>query len=191
MSTNIEIEAKSLVNEKDYLKFIKHFKINEKDYYLQTNYYIDDSKFSLINYGISLRIRKKKTSYEMTLKTPLSEGLLEKNQLLDLKEFNDFKKDKVFPEGDIKRFLTMLGFDLNSLYIITDLTTKRADINYENGLLSLDENTYNGKKDFEIEFEYNSKSGAIKVMTDLFKKLNVTFKENKISKVRRAYLTVK
>lgn len=187
MSTNIEIEAKALVSEKDFQKFIEHFKKISNKPYKQINYYIDDEERSLANSGISLRIRKK-DGYELTLKTPLSEGLLEKNQIISDKEFNEYKKGK-FPVGDISRFLEMLGFDLTKLKILNSLTTTRVDVNYLDGLLSLDKNEYNKTTDYEIEYEYNSKIGAVTILKKLFAKLKVTYKENKQSKVFRAFST--
>lgn len=190
MANNIEIEAKVLVSEKDYKKFINHFKREAEKSYSQVNYYIDDKEMSLIKHGIALRIRTK-DNYELTLKTPLSEGLLEKNQDITKKEFDDFKLHRKFPEGDIKRFLTMLGFAVDNLYIITSLSTIRSDIKYRDGLLSLDKNTYNGKTDYEIEFEYNSEIGARNILKQLFNELKVRYQDNKLSKVKRAYKTLK
>lgn len=186
MATNIEIEVKALVKEKDFNKFVKTFKQEAKNSYVQTNYYIDDEESSLAHAGIALRIRKK-DRYKLTLKTPLSEGLLEKNQNISNEEFKKLKSDCAIPEGDIKRFLTMLGFDIDKLKIITSLTTTRIDIPYQDGLLSLDKNEYNKHIDYEIEYEYNSKDGANAVMKKLFRKLNVPYVENHTSKVMRAF----
>jgi len=191
MSTNIEIEAKALVNEKEFDKFVKFFATTNNKSYVQVNYYIDDCDLSLANHGISLRVRKKKDEYELTLKTPLSEGLLEKNQTLSQKEFDYLMKNSKFPEGDIKRFLTMLGMDISLMKIMTSLTTTRTDIEYKDGLLSLDKNEYNKKKDYEIEYEYNSEIGAVKILKNLFSKLKVPYKPNKISKVVRAFNSLK
>ncbi len=191
MSTNIEIEAKALVNEKDFNKFVKHFSKTNNKSYVQVNYYIDDVDLSLANHGISLRVRKKKDEYELTLKTPLSEGLLEKNQNLKQIDFDLLQKNKKFPDGDIKRFLTMLGMDISIMRIMTSLTTTRIDIEYKDGLLSLDRNEYNKKKDFEIEYEYNSEVGAVKILKKLFQELKVPYKANKVSKVVRAFNSLK
>lgn len=191
MSTNIEIESKALVSEKDFNKIIKSFKNELNKPYEQINYYIDDDDNNIANFGISLRIRKKSNIYELTLKTPLSEGLLEKNQNISVNEFNKFKSSKGFPDGDIKRFLIMLGFDIDKLKIITSLKTTRIDIDYLDGLLSLDKNEYSNKVDYEIEYEYNSKIGAVSILKSLFSKLKITYKENKLSKVVRAFNALK
>jgi len=191
MSTNIEIEAKALVKENDYKKFVKEFAKVSKKPYEQINYYVDDVDNNISNFGISLRIRKKVNDFELTLKTPLSEGLLEKNQNITINEFKALKENKAFPDGDIKRFLIMLGFDIDKLKIMASLKTTRIDIEYKDGLLSLDKNEYSKKVDYEIEYEYNSKNGAISILKNLFKKLKVDYKENHDSKVVRAFNAIR
>ena len=69
--------------------------------------------------SVAGRVREKNGIYEMTLKTPLSHGLLEKNEALTKDQFHAFKNDGVFPKCDLVRFLTMLGFDVESLKILT------------------------------------------------------------------------
>ena len=78
MSNAIEIEAKVLLKDEDYAKLAEAFK--EEVRYSQTNYYIDNDKRLLAKEGIALRIREKDGHFELTLKTPLSQGLLEKNE---------------------------------------------------------------------------------------------------------------
>jgi uncharacterized protein YjbK len=184
MSNAIEIEAKALVEKKDYEKIVALF----KDYpaYSQTNYYIDNDAGLLRKEGIALRIREKGGLYEMTLKTPLSQGLLEKNCVWDKKKFADFKDKDLFPEGDIKRFLTMLDIDTSSLKIRTSLTTKRIDVPYEGGKLSIDENHYSAITDYEIELEYNNEAGAEMLLKGLLEKNGIPFTLNKKTKVARA-----
>ena len=184
MSNAIEIEAKALVEKKDYEKIVDFF----KDYpaYCQTNYYIDNDAGLLRKEGIALRIREKGGLYEMTLKTPLSQGLLEKNCVWDKKKFSDFKDKYLFPEGDIKRFLTMLDIDTSSLKIRTSLTTKRIDVPYEGGKLSIDENHYSQITDYEIELEYNNEAGAEALLKGLLEKNGIPFILNKKTKVSRA-----
>jgi uncharacterized protein YjbK len=184
MSNAIEIEAKTLVEKSDYEKLVKLFK-NYKAY-TQTNYYIDNANCILRKEGIALRIRKKNNSYEMTLKTPLSQGLLEKNESLSQEEFDAFEKNGKFPSNDLKRFLTMLDVDTASLRIKTSLTTNRIDVPYFEGKLSIDENHYSGLTDYEIELEYNNEADAERLLEDLFKKEHIPFLLNKKTKVSRA-----
>ena len=184
MSNAIEIEAKALVKKSEYEKIVTLF----KDYpsYQQTNYYIDDAKNLLRKEGIALRVREKGGLYEMTLKTPLSQGLLEKNCTWTKDKFKDFRDNGIFPDGDIKRFLTMLDIDVSSLRIKTSLTTERIDVPYEGGKLSIDENHYSGIVDYEIELEYNNEPEAERLLQELLEKNGITFVLNKKTKVSRA-----
>ena len=65
MSQNLEIEAKSMLDESNYLKLIKD---HEKDCYIQINYYIDTMHFDVHEKKLGLRIRLKDGAYELTLK---------------------------------------------------------------------------------------------------------------------------
>lgn len=184
MSNAIEIEAKALVSQDDYRKLAKLFPDSPR--YTQTNHYIDSDKRILFKEGIALRIREKNGQYELTLKTPLSQGLLEKNCVITKQQFDDFKAKGIFPKGDTSRFLTMLDIDIATLKILTSLTTDRIDVEYKGGLLSIDRNCYSGKTDYEVEFEYNNLGGAKKVLSDLFEENGIAYTFTKASKTRRA-----
>ena len=191
MSNSIEIEKKALVNEADFKKFLKHFNLSEKNSFFQTNYYLDTKNLDLIKEGIFIRVRVLKNEIVMTFKAPLNEGLLEKSQNLTIEEFDDIKNNHIFPDGYVKDFLPLIDVDIKQLQIITSLKTQRYDVQYHEGLLSLDKNTYSGKTDYEVELEYSSEDGAIKLLSRLFKELKVPFVENKKSKTLRALLCVK
>lgn len=184
MSNAIEIEAKALITQDEYRKIVKAFP--ECRRYSQTNYYIDNDERILAKEGIALRIREKNCKYVLTLKTPLSQGLLEKNESIDEEAFKAFLEKGEFPNVDEVRFLTMLDIDVSSLKILTSLTTDRVDVNYKDGLLSIDRNFYSGKTDYEIEFEYNSMDAAERILGDLLREHDIPFHINKTPKVRRA-----
>lgn len=184
MSNAIEIEAKVLLREEDYAKLVAFFKGSKG--YSQTNYYIDTEERILAKEGIALRIREKNGAYEMTLKTPLSEGLLEKNCPLTKEEFINLQKGGEFPEKDIKRFLLMLDIDIPSLKILTSLSTYRIDVPYEGGLLSIDKNEYSGLTDYEIELEYNHLDGAQKILKNLLSENQIPCSFSTATKVHRA-----
>ncbi len=184
MSNAIEIEAKVLVSQDQYRKLTHQFKDCPR--YQQTNYYIDNDERILAKEGIALRIREKNGKYVLTLKTPLSQGLLEKNESIDEEAFKAFLEKGEFPNVDEVRFLTMLDIDVSSLKILTSLTTDRVDVNYKDGLLSIDRNFYSGKTDYEIEFEYNSMDAAERILADLLREHDIPFHINKTPKVRRA-----
>ncbi|MDD5884470.1 MAG: CYTH domain-containing protein [Erysipelotrichaceae bacterium] len=184
MSNAIEIEAKALVSKSDYEKLVAKY----KDYgaYEQTNYYIDSPDNILQREKLALRIRKRDNHYEMTLKVPLSQGLLEKNCTWNEATFVSFRDQGIFPDGDIKKMLLMLDIDPASLKIKTSLTTERIDVPYEGGKLSIDQNHYSGQTDYEIELEYNNEKDAEAHLEALFQANHIPFVLNKKSKVARA-----
>ncbi len=184
MSNAIEIEAKALIDKDSYHKVMGLFKGAVP--YSQTNYYIDNEESELKKEGIALRIRRRDGKLQMTLKTPLSQGLLEKNEDLAEWEFVDFETKGDFPENDLKRFLTMLDIDAESLRIITSLTTKRVDIKYKGGLLSIDENYYSGRYDYEIELEYNNMKDAERLLKELLDDNKIPYTLTNKTKTARA-----
>lgn len=184
MSNAIEIEAKVLVTKEDYAKLRDEFK-HYGEYY-QTNFYIDTADSLLRKEGIALRVREKWGLFEMTLKTPLATGLLEKNSSWSRSNFEDFTSKHIFPEGDIKRFLTMLDIDVEKLFVKTSLTTKRIDVPYMDGKLSIDKNAYSGKMDYEVELEANNMGDAENNLRKFLEERNIPFVVNKKPKVARA-----
>lgn len=184
MSNAIEIEAKAMISKGDYQKLVGKF--SNFPSYVQTNYYIDTDSFILRKEGLGLRIREKGGLYEMTLKTPLSQGLLEKNCSWSKETFEDFSQNGIFPDGDIKRFLTMLDIDVSSLHIKTSLTTKRIDAPYKEGKLSIDENHYSNIVDYEVELEHNNERDAENGLRELLEENGIPFVLNKKTKVARA-----
>ena len=184
MSNAIEIEAKVLLSQADYRKLTQQF----KDYprYVQTNYYIDSDDRKLAKAGIALRIRERQGQYELTLKTPLSQGFLEKNAPISMNEFAALRDFNEFPKGDLARFLTMLDFDIAELKILTSLSTERIDIEYQGGKLNIDRNTYSGHIDYEVEFEFNNLAGAERILSELLTANGIPVQFSKARKTTRA-----
>lgn len=187
MSTNIEIEVKTLITKKEYEKVLEYFKDIKKEEIDQTNYYIDTKDSELRRHEISLRIRKL-NGFVMTLKTPLSEGLLEKSQLISEHEFKEFISKNIFPHGAISEFIERLYIDPTLLVPQAELNTIRISIPYEGCILAIDKNTYAGKTDFELEMEGSSLDKARVLLEELCEKIGVKFTENRVSKQRRALI---
>jgi len=191
MSTNIEIEAKILVNEKEFNQLKALLQIDEKLKVTQINYYVDDQKGSLRSYGFALRIRELAQTYTLTLKSPMAEGTLEKNQQISKEAYLALQNQSIFPVGLIKDFLEMFGFDTATLKIITFLTTDRYETKFEGRHVCLDKNTYHGLVDYEIESEESSLKNAAETLKLLCEKANIEYKANQISKYARAIKTLK
>ena len=192
MASNIEIEAKVLLNEKEYIQVIEKLQLDKYRKIKQTNYYIDTTKFDIRKNGFALRVREKNQEFELTLKTPLSEGLLEKNERISWRDFEELQYKNIFPEGGIKKFLAILGIDVNDLKIITSLSTERIDVEYPNMKLDVDKNQYGDNIDYEIEVESTSLSGAKESLKKILNECGITsFSYNEISKQARALRALK
>jgi len=186
MSTNVEIEAKILVTETEFATLCAFLQVGEKDAIPQTNYYIDTPNSDLRKYGFSLRIRQRLDQYTLTLKSPLAEGILEKNQPVTKKQLTALQHDGTFPHGTVTDFLLSLGFPIEQLTIRTSLTTWRIDTTYEERSLSLDKNVYSGITDYEVESEQSAIVLAAETLKKLCHETGITYRPNKISKHARA-----
>ncbi len=190
MSTNIEIESKVLLNKDNFEKVIETLHADRYKRVKQINHYIDSKHQTLRRLGCALRIREK-DDFVLTLKTPLSEGLLEKSQTITWKEYELFAKDKIFPEGPIKTFLEILGIKVSELEILTSLTTDRIEITYKEGTLSLDRNSYSNTIDYELEMEHTSIQHAQDCLVEVCKMADVPCEFNLDSKQARAMKALK
>lgn len=192
MATNIEIEAKVLINEDDYNRVLKFYKKEELQKVTQLNYYIDTDDLLLKQFGIGLRVRQK-DFFVLNMKAPLQEGLLEKKESISEKEFDNFKNNGVFPNGSIKNLLLMFGIDITKLKIQTTLKTERIVIeNFsDDEVFAIDKNYYNGLIDYELELEGTSLERAKNSLKEKCEELNIDFVENAKSKQVRAMETIK
>ena len=190
MSTNIEIEAKILVSESDFNKLKSILGVQEKNKVKQTNYYIDDVKGTLRTYGFVLRIREINQTFTLTLKSPMAEGTLEKNQPISEVAYRLFKEKKIFPQGLIQDFLDMFAFQTNELSIITHLSTERYETTFEGRHVCLDKNSYHGITDYEVESEESSLKRAAETLQLLCEKAKIDYKANQTSKYARAIKTL-
>ncbi|OQC11471.1 MAG: CYTH domain protein [Tenericutes bacterium ADurb.Bin087] len=185
MATSIEIEAKALLTQKDYIKVLRHFKLDVVDGFIQKNYYIDTENRDLRNQGLSLRVRRL-NGYNMSFKLPMAEGLLEKTQTLTREQFEDFESHGKFPEGDISNFIESLYINPCDLKIIATLTTLRILQDYEDLTLAIDENRYGETQDYELEMEATSMKKAQHLLKKVCDEVGIVYKENHTSKQKRA-----
>ena len=192
MAASIEIESKALISEANYSKIVKHFESEITKEYDQTNHYIDTKDFTLKQMGIGLRIRNVSSSFVLTLKAPMAEGLLEKDQHISRNQVTQFKKGDGFPDGIIKNFVKMLGVDPEDLVVLAKLTTHRIEVENETTgkVLCIDKNTYNNVTDYELELESNTlEQGKIQLKA-ICSKVGIEYKENLKSKQSRAMETI-
>ena len=194
MQSNIEIEAKVLLSEEEYDAIVKYLHLERYKKIEQTNHYVDTIDRVLKKNDIALRIRENQ-DFVLTLKTPLSEGLLEKNQSINWREYSDLEDKGIFPQGDIKNFLEICCFDTRALKVLASLKTIRIELELDDGLLCLDKNIYgkNGEiVDYELEVESTSMEKAEETASKILKEVGMTeFKFNTHSKQSRAIASIK
>lgn len=184
-SNTIEIEAKVLVSKSNYEKLLNNLNFDEK-VKIQKNYYLDSQDRILKKYGMIVRLRERENRYKLSMKAPLSEGLLEKNQLLDDKEFNALIKSNIFPRGEIFDFLDMLNISPSSLKVLAELTTERHEMEYDSTMINISKNTYGKVVDYEIECDSDSKSKSESTLKNLLSSYDIDCVFNHLSKETRA-----
>lgn len=186
MNSNIEIEAKVLLSEEQYDALVNYLGLEKYRRLKQINYYIDSKDQILRDNEIALRIREK-DDFELTFKAPMSEGLLEKNQIISWKDYEKYQTKGLFPAGEIKDFLETLGFKTNELIVLATLETDRINYQIEDCTLCLDKSTYNGKIDYELEMEAPSMKRAEALIDKILKEVGIKdYTFNKLSKQSRA-----
>lgn len=184
MSTNLEIEAKALLTKADYDKLIVHF--GSENIYKQINYYIDSNKRDIVSKKCGLRIRTIGDENELTLKIPSGDGKLEINQQISNKSLNLFLSDNVFPNGEVKDYITAnLGIDSTTLKCLGELVTYRFDITKNDCVISIDKSQYHSITDYEIECEADSMDKAISELKEFLNKFGMEYKKSPKSKLRR------
>lgn len=190
MSTNLEIEFKSVLSKEDYDKLIAHF--DKGKIYSQNNYYIDDKDLNVVKKKCGLRIREKDKEFELTIKIPEHEGKMEINQQISAISFSKFQNEHIFPEGEVKDYLANeLGIKIENLYILGNLITNRLDIKYKTALISIDESLYNNIADYELECEDKNMELARKHLSQFLAKYDIKYKKSHGGKLKRFLLSLK
>jgi uncharacterized protein YjbK len=186
MSQNIEIEFKNLLSKEEFTNLIHHFKINPPMFQKQVNHYFDTPSFSLKACSSALRIREKGDKFELTLKQPARQGLLETNQNLTPQEAGEMLKTGKLLDGEVKDAVSALIDDAPLLENFGSLTTERAEFPYKGGLLVLDHSYYLNTEDYEIEYEVTDEANGFIIFTDFLAQLNIPVRETD-NKIKRFY----
>jgi uncharacterized protein YjbK len=186
LAQEIEIEFKNLLLKEEFMNLIKQFKIEETDFTSQENHYLDTGDFQLRKMESALRIRNKKNTYTLTLKTPLKEGLLETHQTLSPQETIGVLKQNNLPDGEVKDMLLKLGLSIPSIRHFGSLVTNRAEIEYNGGLLVFDKSSYFNKIDYELEYEFLDYKHGEKNFLDLLTRHGIPRRETE-NKIKRFF----
>lgn len=183
---NIEIEFKNMVNREEFSSLIDFLNIRSEDFSEQENHYFDTPDFLLKAKGSALRIRQKNGSFELTLKQPHPEGLLETNENLTESEAAEMIRTGKIPAELIIRSIKELGIETDKLQYFGTLATKRAEKEYMKGLAVLDHSRYLNKEDFELEYEVDNRNEGELTFLNLLKQLNIPVRKTE-NKIKRFY----
>lgn len=186
MSKYVEIEFKTMLTKEEYLRLTAAYEFTETDMHTQTNIYFDTPDHQLKKQHAALRIRLLETEAELTLKTPLPEGLLETTETLTLSKANALIQRKEIPKaGAVAKKICSLGVNPSDLILLTSLKTKRGERKIPAGLLALDENWYADQHDFELELEVSDYHKGLHDFSQLLEKNQLELRPAK-NKILRA-----
>ena len=186
-----EFESRIMLTEREYLEVVSHFlKLYPNHHFLQNNnYYFDTKDLYLREKHITLRIRTiNDVRSELTLKIKGENGDEEINDDISFKEKEILLNEKVFPEGNVKRYLLSLPIPLSNYENIVSLYNRRLEIKYDNHLLVIDKNEYVGIVDYNLEIETeNDIKLARALLNEYTKKFNLSLGNQKyMGKAHRA-----
>ncbi|MFD2443206.1 CYTH domain-containing protein [Bacillus sp. CGMCC 1.16607] len=194
MSQTIEIEFKNELTLSEYKIIKTHFQLQDSQFFVQDNHYFDTKDFDLKENKSALRIRKKGQAYELTLKQPIANGLLETNQTITEMEANAAINQNIIPQGEVTNFLLEMNIHISDIHFFGTLSTKRAEWKYKNGLLVLDYSTYLNVEDYELEYEVEDFQTGQSYFLELLSTLQIPKRktENKVMRFyERKYLQIK
>ncbi|WP_370224730.1 CYTH domain-containing protein, partial [Cytobacillus sp.] len=157
-----------------------------EDFSEQENHYFDTPDFLLKSKGSALRIRQKNGSFELTLKQPHPEGLLETNENITESEAAEMIQTGKIPKEQIIISIEKLGIKTDRLQYFGTLATKRAEKEYMKGLAVLDHSSYLNKEDFELEYEVDNRNEGELTFLNLLKQLNIPVRKTE-NKIKRFY----
>lgn len=186
MEKNKEVEYKILLNAETFKKISDAYP--SQNVYTQVNYYLTSDELAEKHYA--LRIREKNNTFEMTLKIPDGFAKMEHNQMISKDDFKKVENGQMI-NNDITDLLKEKGFGLHKIRQAYSLKTIRHDISLQYGMLSLDENFYNGHHDYEFEFEVNDEEKGAEQFKELLNKFHLSYTHNCDSKIVRVLKTLK
>jgi len=190
MTQNIEIEFKNMLLKEEFDRLLTHFHIKSSDFFKQENHYFDTLDFALKQQGSALRIREKEGRFEMTLKQPHPDGLLESNEMLSEEQAHDLLNGSPIMNGIINTQIASMNITTDDLHYFGSLVTERAEMSYLGGLLVLDCSSYLNVKDYEVEYEVSNRDKSKPIFLNLLSELDIPVRKTQ-NKVKRFYLQKK
>lgn len=184
MAQEMEIEFKNLLTEQEYERLKSNLNLADIKPSTHTNHYFETKDFALKAKGVALRIREKNHQWQLTLKEPYQDGLLETHDTLSELEAMSWMAGNIVPQPLVAGQLNKLGIDFAMLKYGGALTTERIETTYQDAVVVLDKSSYNGQVDYELEVEARTKETGEKVFEEILENNDITRKEtpNKIGR---------
>jgi uncharacterized protein YjbK len=176
-----------MLTKDEYQMLIDYFHIGDEQIISQENHYFDTPSFHLKENSSALRIRQKGGKFEMTLKQPYQDGLLETNQNLSKEEASLAINTGKLPDGTIKELVSKMKISFSEIEYFGSLVTKRAEIEYRDGLLVFDHSYYLNKEDFELEYEVENYHQGEHIFIEFLEQHNIPQRKTD-NKIKRFYL---
>lgn len=186
MTEQIEIEYKTLLSKKQYTQLIAHYQLTTQDFKTQVNHYFDTPDQQLRSLGFGLRVRTTTVYDELTLKTPIENGLLETtDQLTNAETAEILHSGNILRTGAVAKRLLAASIEPMAIVPLATLTTKRAEFSIPEGLLAIDHSWYGEKEDFELELEVSDPIEGKQAFLTLLDTFNIHYQPAK-NKIERA-----
>lgn len=186
MAQEIEMESKNLLTEIEYNKVIDFFQLDKDAAISQINYYFETEDFQLKEHGSALRIRKKNNQWQLTLKQPYQDGLLETHDTLTEQEANSWISNQLIAKPSVKKQLDGLKINFQAIRYGGSLKTNRLEVPYKQALIVIDYSVYNDTFDYELEVEATSMKKSDDILTELIDQIQLTRKHTP-NKIERFY----
>lgn len=188
MAQEIEREWKNLLTKEEFIVLHQTLPF-PKDGQSQINYYFETNDFQLKQHASALRIREKNGTYQLTLKQPHPEGILETHDALTKKEAMCWMDGHIIPKPAIANELNKMNIPIDSLIYYGKLTTVRYEYKEEDLIFVLDHSTYNRHEDYELEIEASYHEIGMKTFEQILTRYNITKKQTP-NKIMRFFKTL-
>ena len=191
-----EFETRIMLTDDEYLSIVSFYmKMYPNKQFIQNiNIYYDSDDLYLRKSGITLRMRIiNDVSSELTVKIKGENGDLEINDALNLAQYNLLKNSNIFPDGEVRKYLSTLPYSINDYKPVATLYNRRLEIENEDHLLVIDKNTYSDIIDYNLEIETKDNiQSAQKYLKEYIEKFHLSLLKQKYKgKATRAIYAAK
>lgn len=181
MKLHFEKEFKILLTKDQFIRLLKHFP--QAVFKKQINTYYDTKDLFIRKHIGAMRIRETDDSFIFTLKEKTQNGAQEHECTVAE------NSAAVFQNSELTELLASFHID-QPITALTSLTTYRAVIELEHGELCFDYNEYNGKCDYELEYEFLRPHDGLSVFNEILSLVNLRYDKNCTAKIQRALSSI-